>query len=330
LQVQSNIRSVQGERNATASSSFEQRVAPGVRLSFDAGRIVDRVKNAAHETLVFEHARFGRMMLIDGTVRSSSADEFILHEMMSHVPMLAHGRVERVLILGGADGALAEEVLKHRGVHTVVQVHADPLTSELARLYFGGVNAAAFSDARFQLRVVVPARFLATTDERFDLILVDLPIEGNASVSALSESLFRNARGCLKTGGLVIARLGVPFLQPLAFFAEIKHLSAVFSTVTAYLVPVPSIFGGPVAIGWGSNVVNPGAPGHEALAARFVDAGIDTHYYTPEVHRASFALPRYIKEAVNAATHPREEDGLELMSRVQTIARYRDVPGELQ
>ena len=323
MQVQSNIRSVQGDHRAMTSNSFEQRVAPGVQLTFDADRIVDRVKNAAHETLVFEHARFGRMMLIDGIVRSSSADEFILHEMMSHVPMLAHGRVERVLILGGADGALAEEVLKHRGVQTVVQVHADHLTAKLARLYFRSVNAAAFSDARFQLYVTDPAKFLASTDERFDLILVDLPVEGDASVPALSEGVFRNARGCLKTGGLVIARLGIPFLQPFTFFAQIQNLSAVFSTVSAYLVPVPSIFGGTVAIGWGSNAVSPDAPGHETLAARFVDAGFDTHYYTPEVHRASFALPRYIKDAVNAATYPREEDAIELLSRVQAIALPR-------
>jgi spermidine synthase len=321
---------VQGEREAATAGSFEQRVAPGVRVTFDADRFIEQVNNSDRETLVLDHVRFGRMMLIDGRVHSTSADEFILHEMMSHVPLLAHGRVERVLILGGADGALAEEVLKHRGVRSVLQVHADPVTSKLARLYFRGVNAAAFSDARFQLRIAEAAGFLESTDERFDLILLDLPVDAETGASAPGERLFRNARGCLAAGGIVIARLGIPFLQPFTFFAQVQNLSAVFSTVSAYLVPIPSVFGGPVAIGWGSNVVSPDAAGHETLSARFADAGIDTDYYTPDVHRASFALPRYVKEAVNAATHPRAEDAIGLMSKLRTIGRYREVHREWQ
>jgi spermidine synthase len=142
--------------------------------------------------------------------------------------------------------------------------------------------------------------------------------------------VFRNARGCLAAGGIVIARLGIPFLQPFTFFAQVQNLSAVFSTVSAYLVPIPSVFGGPVAIGWGSNVVSPDAPGYETLSARFADAGIDTHYYTPEVHRASFALPRYVKDALGAASQPRAEEAIGFMSRLQTIARYREVPREWQ
>ena len=79
--------------------------------------------------------------------------------------------------------------------------------------------------------------------------------------------------------------------------------------VSSYLVPVPSVFGGPVAIGFASNVSGPDAAGLDVLLARFANAGIETYYYTPEVHRASFVLPRYIKHAVSAATKHDEEDG---------------------
>jgi len=287
-----------------SASSFEQRVAPGVRVTFEADRVIDRVKSAAHETLVIDNARFGHMMMIDGAVRLSSADEFVIHEMMSHVPLLAHGHVERVLIVGGGDCGLAEEVLKHQDVRALVQVESDPLIVKLARAYFAGINTSVFSDSRFQLHIADGAEFVASTEERFDLILVDLAEPGCTSLSPLSESFFRNARGCLRSGGLLITRLGVPFLEPLAFPAAMKRLSSVFAEVAPYLVPVPSIFGGPVAIGWASNVLRSDAPGPDVLAARFADAGIQTHYYTPEVHRSSFVLPRYIGEAVSAATRP--------------------------
>jgi spermidine synthase len=248
------------------------------------------------------------MLMVDGVLRTSSADEFIYHEMMSHVPLLAHGRAERVLIVGGADFGLAEEVLKHRGVRSLVQVESDHQTLKLARSYLGGINAAVFEDGRFDLRNIDGATFLATTEERFDLILADVPEPAGTEVPLLTQDFFRSARGCLATGGLLIARLGAPFLQPLAFAAAIKRLSAVFPEVAAYLVPVPSALGGPVAIGWASNVLRPDEPARDMLADRFLDAFIVTHYYTPEVHRAAFAMPQFLKNLISVATRPNEDE----------------------
>jgi spermidine synthase len=218
-------------------------------------------------------------------------NDFIRHEMMAHVPMLAHGRVERVLILGGVGGGLAKEVRRHHGVEYVLQVQPE----------VGGGPG-----------------FLATTNERFDLILME---------GAFTERDFRDARGSLRAGGLVIARLGAPFLQPLEFSADIRNLSAVFSRVAAYLVPVPGEFGGPVAMGWGSNVSSPDDTVHAVLTARFAAAHIETRYYTPEVHRASFALPRFVDALVNAATCPRDEIAIDVLEQALAIAPERATTG---
>jgi spermidine synthase len=287
--------------------SFQENVAPGVHVTFEAERLLYQVKSAAHEKLVIENAQFGRMMMIDGTVHLSSADAFIYHEMMCHVPLLAHGQVERVLIVGGGSGGLAAEVLKHRGIRRLVQVESDPQLVRLAGAYFGGMNAAVFGDTRFRLHNDDGAGFVATTDERFDLILVDSADSGGVSPPLLTEAFYRNARGCLKPGGLLVARLGAPFLQALAFPIAMKRLATVFPKVSCYLVPVPSFFGGPLALGWASNVLSSESPEFDVLTERYMAARIDTRYYTPEVHRAAFALPRYLKNAVVAATRPHEE-----------------------
>ena len=296
------------ESRSRPAGEFSQQVAPGVHIILEADRIVDRSKNGTHEALVIDHAHFGRLMMVDGALRSSSADEFIYHEMMSHVSLLAHGRAGRVLIVGGADFGLAEEVLKHRTVQKLVQVEPDLPTLKLARLHFGGVNAPVFDDPRFELRTVDGAKFVATTEQRFDVVLVDIREHAGMTGSRLTQEFFRNARGCLASGGLLLVRLGVPFLDPLAFSAGIKRLAAVFPEVSAYLVTVPSLYGGPVAIGWASSVLSPEAMTTSVLATRFADAAVGTHYYTPEVHRAAFAMPQYLKNAVSAATRPFEEE----------------------
>ena len=308
MQTRAQVMSEHDERFPKPVGAFQQQVAPGVRVTYEADRIVDRASNGRRETLLIDNAHFGRLMFVDGALRSSSADEFIYHEMMSHVPILGHGEVERVLIVGGADFGLAEEVLKHRGVRRLVQVDSDQQTQKLARSHFDGVNGPVFEDLRFELIAIAEAQFLTTTDERFDVILVDIPDPIGMEISPLTREFFRAARGCLTPGGLMVSRLVVPFLHPLAFSMAIKRLSAVFPHVTAYLVPMPSSLGGPVAIGWASNVLRPDEPPPEVLASRFAGAFIGTHYYTPEMHRAAFALPQYLRNTITAATRPDEEE----------------------
>ena len=132
--MRAQVMSEHVESRSRPAGEFSQQVAPGVHVTFEADRIVDRSKNGAHEALVIDSAHFGRLMMVDGALRSSSADEFIYHKMMSHVPLLAHGRAARVLIVGGADFGLAEEVLKHRSVQKLVQVEPDLPVLKLARM----------------------------------------------------------------------------------------------------------------------------------------------------------------------------------------------------
>jgi spermidine synthase len=287
-------------------ASFDERVAPGVRVAFDADRVLYQAKSAAHEKIVIENAQFGRVMMIDGIVQLSSADEFIYHEMMSHVPLLAHGRVERVLIVGGGDCGLAEEVLKHHSVRSVIQVEIDPQVVKLGRAYFSGMNAAVFRDRRFQLRIADGAKFVASTNERFDLILIDSTDPGEGSLPLFTETFYRHARGCLRAGGVIVAQIGVPFLQPLQFAASLRRMSRLFPIVSCYLVPVPCIFGGPLAFGWASSALRPDAVSSDELVARLAGANIETRYYTPELHRAAFALPRYLQEVVDSVTRPEQ------------------------
>jgi len=283
---------------------FHEIVAPGVRVSYAAGRVLNHTQSAAHEKVFIENEHFGRMLLMDGVVQTTTADEFIYHEMLSHVPILAHGQVKDVLIIGGGDCGLAEEVLKYAGIERVHQVEIDARIVSLSRTYLSSINESVFSDPRFTVQAGDGAEFVANAGSRFDLILIDSTDPGGVSLPLFGETFYRNALGCLKPGGVLVAQLGVPFVQPAPFLASMKRLSGIFPVVSCYLVPVPTYFGGPIAFGWASTTLDPKQVTAETLEERLAASGVQTRYYTPEIHKASFALPRHLQDSLRAELAP--------------------------
>jgi spermidine synthase len=286
------------------SPQFVEKVAPGVRVAFEASRVLHQVQSARHQKVFFDNTQFGRMFMLDGAVRLTSSDEFIYHEMMSHVPLLTHGRVEQVLIIGGGDCGLAEEVLKHPGVERVLQVEIDAEIVRLSRSYFPSMNAAVFQDKRFEMKIWEGADFVASTNQHFDLILVDSADRGANSMLLSTEQFYRDARGCLNPRGVLIAPVGAPFLMPGEFASSMRRVAAVFPEVGCYLVPLPSSLGGPIALAWGSGAVRAAHEDVAELQRRYATACLSTRYYTPQVHGAAFALPHYLRETLAEALQP--------------------------
>lgn len=272
---------------------------PGARLSFEAERVLAESATPSQRFELIQNGVFGKMLLLDGAVQVTSADEFIYHEMMAHVPILAHGAARDVLIVGGGDCGLAEEVLKHGGVERLVQVEIDPAVIDFARQHFAEFNAAAFADPRLRIEIADGAGFVARTSERFDVILVDSTDPVGPGVALFTEGFYAGLRRCLKPDGIAITQSGVPFVQPDEFARGMRALSSVFSVVSCYILAVPTYFGGHMVLGWAGEGRQGLDVSHELLAER---AGkLALRYWTPDVHRAAFALPRYIADGFEAA-----------------------------
>jgi spermidine synthase len=237
--------------------------------------------------------------MLDGATQVTSADEFIYHEMMAHVPILAHGAVREVLIIGGGDCGLAEEVLKHAGITRVVQIEIDAQVVEFAREHFPEFNAAAFADPRLTIEIADGAEFAATTDRRFDVILIDSTDPTGPGAVLFTKGFYTSLRRCLNPGGIVVTQSGVPFVQRDEFIDAMRNLAQVFQIADCYVLATPSYAGGHMTLGWGSLDRDPREPDTGTLAERA--SALTTRYYTPEVHRAAFALPRYILDAKIAA-----------------------------
>lgn len=271
---------------------------PGIKFSFKSERVLYEQKSDEWHLTLIENALFGKVLMLDGVTQVTSADEFIYHEMMSHVPLLAHGAVQNVLIVGGGDCGMAEEVLKHQDVKRVTQVEIDQSVVDFSREHFSDFNAGVFDDPRFDLVIADGAAFVAETTQRFDVIIVDSTDPVGPGAVLFTRTFYEACHKCLSQGGVLVTQNGVPFLQEEELVSSISHFAALFKDAGAYIAAVPTYIGGHMALGWASDNENLRKVPVNVLEERFAKAGFKTGYYTPDVHAASFALPKYIRDAV--------------------------------
>ncbi len=248
-----------------------------------------------HQRLrVLENPTFGRVLTLDGVVQTTEADNFIYHEMLSHVPILAHGAARRVLIVGGGDGGMAREVLKHRSVEHVKMVEIDAGVVEFSKTYLPMLSQGAFDDPRLDLVIADGADFMRITEGGFDVIIIDSTDPVGPGEVLFTDHFYGHAQRALAPGGILVTQNGVPFMQGAELTNTMRAFKALFSDWTCYLATIPTYAGGPMALGWGTNG-DARSVDLPTLEARYKAAGIETNYYTPAVHLGAFALPGYVQ-----------------------------------
>lgn len=260
------------------------------RLSLRETRLIHAGATAFQSIRLFENPSFGRVLMLDGAIQLTEADEFIYHEMLAHVPLLAHGAARRVLLIGGGDGGLAREVLKHRTVERLVMVEIDSSVIDFAKAHLPAISNGVFKDPRLEIVIADGADYLATATEKFDVVLVDGPDPVGPGVALFTERFYAAAARRLDAAGILVTQNGMPFAQPDELRDTMQMFHGLFTDTACYLTTVPSYSGGPMAFGWGTNGVARQVP-LAILEARLAASGIVPSYYTPEVHKAAFALP---------------------------------------
>jgi spermidine synthase len=254
-----------------------------------------------HQHLVlFEHKHFGKVLMLDGATQVTTRDEFIYHEMMAHVPILAHGRAREILIVGGGDCGIAEEVLKHKSVARLTQVEIDVAVVEFAKQHFPEFTGPVLSDARFNLVIADGMHYVAATERRFDVIIVDSTDPQGPGKVLFSGEFYAACKRCMAPGGIIVTQNGVPFFQPDELIASLAHLRGLFADAACYVAAIPTYVGGHMAMGWATDDATLRRLSVATIAERYAAAGrFATKYWTPEVQHAAFALPRFIAEHID-------------------------------
>ena len=247
-----------------------------------------------HQRLrVIQNAKFGRVLTLDDVVQTTEGDNFIYHEMMTHVPILAHGAAKHVCIVGGGDGGMAREVLKHASVEKVTMVEIDAGVVEFSRQYLPMLSQGAFDDPRLNLVIADGADFMRETDGGFDVIIVDSTDPIGPGEVLFTDTFYGHAKRAMNPGGIIVTQNGVPFMQGDELTNTMRAFQALFSDATCYLATIPTYAGGPMAFGWGTDS-DARSVSLKDLLERFAQAELTPDYYTPEVHKAAFALPGYV------------------------------------
>jgi spermidine synthase len=280
----------------------KERLHKGYAQTMDVTRVLADEKSRYQHIRIFDTVANGRVMTLDDIVQITSRDESAYADMLTHLPMLEHGRVERVLIVGGGDLSIAEEALKHASVKEVVLADIDGRVIELCKTHFGSINAKAFRDKRLTLEVADAFEYLGRTQSRnrFDLIIADRPDPVGPGKALFGETFYDRIRGALKRGGYATFQTGVPFYQPWEITEALKDLARFFPRSGLYLSVVPTYIGGFMALSWatkgGKRLGTPA--GIRKAKAAYKRLKLKTDYYNPEIHAAAFALPNWIKKLV--------------------------------
>jgi len=273
--------------------------ALGFRMTFAADRVLYEMETEHQHLVLFEQPFFGKMLMLDGATQISKRDEYIYQEMMAHVPLFAHGHAQDVLIVGGGDCGIAEEVLKHRSVKRLTQVEIDPKVIAFAKEHFPEFARPVFADARFESVIDDGARYVARTDRRFDAIIVDSTDPIGPGKVLFGAKFYAGCRRCLKKGGVLVTQNGVPFFQKNELTASMTKLRKLFADVGCFVAAIPVYVGGHMAIGFASANRRLRRQLVSTIAARYREAGsFPTKYWSPEHHVAAFSPPRFIADLV--------------------------------
>lgn len=265
---------------------------------FSVDNVLYREKTEHQDLVIFENAALGRVMALDGVVQTTERDEFIYHEMMTHVPLLAHGAAKRVLIIGGGDGAMLREVSRHKGIEQITMVEIDAGVVNFCKQYLPNHSAGAYDDPRFNLVIDDGVNFVATCSDKFDVIISDCTDPIGPGESLFTSAFYAGCKRCLNENGIFVAQNGVCFLQQEEAINSHRKLSHYFGDVSFYQAAIPTYYGGIMTFAWASD--NPTLRQLDAatLQARFDAAGLTCRYYNPAIHTGSFALPQYLLNAL--------------------------------
>ena len=275
----------------------------GFRMTFAVDKVLYELQTEHQHLILFEQPYFGKMLMLDGATQISKRDEFIYQEMMAHVPILAHGKARDVLIIGGGDCGIAEEVLKHKSVRRVTQVEIDPSVVEFAKEHFPEFTKPVFADKRFESVIDDGMKYVARTDRRFDVIIVDSTDPQGPGKVLFSEKFYAACKRCMTPGGVMVTQNGVPILQAGELMGSVRKFRKLFADASCYVAAIPTYVGGHMAMGWASDNPKLRMASTKIIAGRYAQAGsFPTRYWSPEVHVAAFALPRFIAEFVAKAS----------------------------
>jgi len=281
-------------------AGFTETLHPEMQVRYPVKKRLLAGRTRFQKMGVLDTDGFGRMLVLDDVVETTEADEFVYHEMMAHVPLYTHPDPKTVLIIGGGDGGVLREVLRHP-VERAVMVEIDEAVVRAAKRFLRKICRGAFKDPRSELIIGDGAAYVREADETFDAVIVDSTDPLGPSTPLFGERFYRDLVRVLRPGGLVVRQTGSSFLQADELSAALRHARGVFTCVKVFLTAVPTYVGGFFTHPMMSTRDFARRITPAAVRRRFAKHPLEMKYYNPETHAAAFALPEYVRTQCEGA-----------------------------
>ena len=272
---------------------FSEFHTKNVKLSIKVDKQLFSAQSDFQRIDVFDSKEFGRFLTLDGYMMLTEKDEFIYHEMITHVPMAVHPHAENILVIGAGDGGVVRELTKYDIVKNIDVVEIDEMVIEVAKKYLP-FTASKFDDPRVHIFYQDGLKFVRKIEDKYDLIIVDSTDPFGPGEGLFTKEFYGNCFKALKDDGIMVNQHESPFYHDDAVAMQRAHKRIVesFDKCRVYQAHIPTYPSGHWLFGFATKKYNP----LEVRADEWNSLGIKTKYYNTKLHKACFALPNYVQE----------------------------------
>ncbi|HIT58731.1 MAG TPA: polyamine aminopropyltransferase [Candidatus Faeciplasma pullistercoris] len=272
---------------------FSEMHTPSVKLSVQVNRQLYSEENEYIRLDIFESPEFGRFLTVDGYIITTERDEFIYHEMMTHVPMAVHPDPRKILVFGAGDGGVVRELLKYPDIEQIDMVEVNEGVVEACMKYLP-FSASGLTDPKVTIYSDNSLRFIRHIENEYDVIIVDSAGFYGPGESLLSREFYGSCYKALKDDGIMVNQHQSPFYDEDRLETQKAHKRIVesFPISRVYQAHIPSYPSGYWLFGFASKGYH---PVKDLRAKKWKSLNIETRYYTTNLHRGCFALPAYVE-----------------------------------
>ncbi len=248
-------------------------------------------KTKYQDLAILDTYEFGRMLVLDGIVQTTIKDEFVYHEMITHIPLFTHNNPKKVLVVGGGDGGAIREILKHPSVEKVVLCEIDERVVDLSLKYLPEISSA-LNDPRCEVFIGDGIKYVIDHKGEFDVIIVDSTDPFGAAEGLFNVNFYNSLYECLTEDGIFVAQTETPIYLPQVVKKVFHDIKTAFPITRMFMAAIPTYPG----VYWSFTI---GSKKYDPLT---IDENkikdIDTKYYHKDLHKACFVLPKYIKNLI--------------------------------
>ena len=269
----------------------------GQSLSFEYDELLYEKQSDWQKVTIINTLKYGCMLLLDGMVMTTEKDEFVYHEMISHIPLLSHPNPQKVLVIGGGDGGTIREVLRHPNVEHTTLCEIDGDVIEVCKQFLPSIASdllTAENNPRITVNVDDGIAFIKQYENEFDVIIVDSSDPEGFCEGLFGEDFYRDCYKALKPDGILTAQTDSPYHEEVDLAQVYSAYKRIFPIVQAYIGHIPTYPGGLWTWSYCSKQYLPEIK--DLNKAQAIEK--QTQYYNSQIHMAAFSLPNFLKDKI--------------------------------